>query len=130
MECKDDYKLDMDHSCHYRYTLLIVLTSGICVTIFIFCLISVVRSCALRKPQVSETFGSVLDQEATRQYGNSRLVANLHDIGKDEEDLDISVVSPSRKHNDLQQSFVDQLNESVQASDMLSSMQSDSRPDK
>lgn len=111
MSCREDFKLDANNQCHYKYTLYLLLVGGVMVFGLVICILCLVKTCSAKdKSAITEKFEDVLDDES-RKKGMS-VVSHLQDIGKTEQDLDLSVVESTgpAKSNSLK-SFLEHNNE-------------------
>ena len=99
VECKEDYNLDINNVCHYKYTIYLLLAATVFVSTLICGIIMIVRKCAeLGRPQM-QSYDSVLDDESRRK-GALTVVSHVHEIGQTESDHDISVVESFKKAPD------------------------------
>ena len=104
LECKEDYNLDLNNVCHYKYTLYLLLAATIFVSTLVCGITVIVRKCAeLGRPQL-QAYDSVLDDESRRK-GALTVVSHVHEIGQTEDDRDISVVESFKKAPDVR-SFI------------------------
>lgn len=121
LECQSDYKLDSRNNCHYRYTLILILVCSLFVTVFVCGILVAVRGCCTQAHAKPENYGSVLDDEIRKHAAT--VVSCVQEIGKTEDENDISVVESDMKPKKNQkQSFLDPLNDSVDTKMILSNL--------
>lgn len=121
LECQSDYKLDAKNNCHYRYTLILILVCSLFVTVFVCGILVAVRGCCTQTQAKPENYGSVLDDEIRKHAAT--VVSCIQEIGKTEDENDISVVESDMKPKKNQkQSFLDPLNDSVDTKLILSNL--------
>ena len=128
-ECKADFKLDADNTCHYRYTLILIITAALLVTCVLGTIFVIVKRCCGNAAAKPENYGIVLDDE-TRSHMKTVLTHKI-DIGKTNENLDLSAVRPSiyqASGGSTSKSFFDPQNDSVDTQGLLLNMQPDSQP--
>jgi len=121
LECQSDYKLDAKNNCHYRYTLILILVCSLFVTVFVCGILVAVRGCCTQTQAKPENYGSVLDDEIRKHAAT--VVSCIQEIGKTEDENDISVVeSDTKPKKNQKQSFLDPLNDSVDTKLILSNL--------
>lgn len=119
-ECQADYKLDAKNNCHYRYTLILILVCSLFVTVFICGILIAIKGCCISNTAKPENYGSVLDDEIRKHAAT--VVSCVQEIGKTEDEHDISVVESESRPKKQQQSFLDPLNDSVDTKGILSNL--------
>ena len=96
MDCIDGYKLDANHECHYRYT-LILLGGGACaILVFMLLVFTLVNRC-VKPRRDNESYGNVLDDETRIQQ--KTVMSHKADIGVTENMLDLSEVQGNPSHH-------------------------------
>lgn len=127
-ECKEDYSLDAHNTCHYRFTIYIILASAIFVTCFICGLSLIVRK-AIELRTHKTHYESVLDDESKRR-GAQTVVSHVHEIGQTGDLCDLSVVE-SKKAAPTQNAFIsNSFADAGQEDELIESLQSMEEPRK
>lgn len=92
--CNDNYILDSNNQCEFKYTLLIFLASLVVLIFLITCCMVLIKKYIGNNLKGKQTinYGSVLDGDILRRPKRSEVVSSVDEIGKTKEEKDLSVV--------------------------------------